>query len=280
MVRTAIVTGAASGIGRALAAALTEQGYSVVVADLDADAAARAAEQLGPPASSAAVDVRDEAAVHELVRRTDAEQGLDLMVNNAGISVVGWTEDLTGAHWARQLGVNLWGVIHGVDAAYPLMKARGYGQILNTGSIAGLIPSPGLNMYSTSKFAVVGLTLSLRAEAASFGVKVSALCPGFVDTPLLDQTNPSDLPPTRVTVPSRGLVSAFGVGRPTTPEAVARAAVSGLRRNRALIVTPPSAALAWRAQRLAPGLVDRVSARVARRLAARLEEQTAARRSG
>jgi len=271
--RTAIVTGAASGIGRALSAALVAHGYSVVLADLDPEAAARTAEELGPAASAAGLDVRDEAAVHELVSRTAGKRGLDLMVNNAGISVVGWSEELTGAHWARQLGVNLWGVIHGVDAAYPLMKARGSGQILNTASIAGLIPSPGLNMYSTSKFAVVGLTLSLRAEAAAFGVKVSALCPGFVDTPLLDKTNPADLPPTGVSVPSRGLVPAFGVGRPTTPEAVARAAVRGLRRNQAVIVTPASAALVWRAHRLVPGLVDRVTVRVGQRVGRRLEEQ-------
>ncbi|MDQ6649340.1 MAG: SDR family oxidoreductase, partial [Actinomycetota bacterium] len=242
MSRTAIVTGGASGIGLALSAALAGQGYRVVVADLDVDAAGRAAAGLGPDATGAGLDVRDEGAVHELVRRTEAAHGLHLMVNNAGISVLGWSEELTGAHWARQLGVNLWGVIHGVNAAYPLMKARGSGQILNTASIAGLIPSPGLNMYSTSKFAVVGLTLALRAEAAGFGVKVSALCPGFVDTPLLDQTNPADLPATGVTVPSRGLVATFGVGRPTTPEAVAAAAVAGLRRNHALIVTPASAA--------------------------------------
>ena len=261
----AVVTGAASGIGQALARALAARGSHVVIADLDGPAAERTAADInrGSPgaASPAALDVRDADAVRTLIERVDRERGLDLLVNNAGIAVTGPAEELTTAHWARQLDVNLWGVIHGVAAAYPLMRARGHGQILNTASLAGLVPAPGLLLYATSKHAVIGLTLALRGEAAAYGVRVSALCPGWVDTPMLDAANPSDLPPTRPRPSARTLAAATALGRPVAPDAIAEAAVRGIERNKALIVAPRRARLAWSAYRFAPALVERLVAR-------------------
>ena len=258
---TALVTGAASGIGRALAVALLRRGSTVVVADLDGAAAERTATELGSQAIAAQVDVRDRDAVRELIERTAAaHDGLDLLVNNAGTGVGGPFSQLTADHWRTQLEVNLYGVIHGIEAAYPLMRARGSGQICSTSSLSGLIPAPTLGPYTTSKYAVVGMSLALRAEAAAYGVRVSVLCPGFVETPLLDSPDP-EAPPTSMTS-IRPLIRASR-GRTVAPELIARECLAGLRRNKAIIVAPLSARLAWRAFRYAPGIVDRVAARTA-----------------
>jgi NAD(P)-dependent dehydrogenase (short-subunit alcohol dehydrogenase family) len=267
-VHTALVTGAGSGIGRALAGALVARGSTVVVADVNAAAAEQTAAALGPRALPAQVDVRDRDAVRELVERTDREHdGLDLMVNNAGTGVGGAISTLTADHWRAQLEVNLYGVIHGIEAAYPLMRARGAGQICSTGSLSGLIPAPSLGPYTTSKFAVVGLSLALRAEAAAYGVRVSVLCPGFVETPLLDNGEMAEAPTGVRSI--RPLIRAAH-GRTVSAELVATECLAGLRRDVPVIVTPLSARLAWRGYRFAPALGDRLAARTARTVLAEL----------
>ena len=266
---TALVTGAGSGIGRALAAALVARGSTVVVADLDAAAADRVCAELGSRALPAQVDVRDRDAVRELVERTDRDQGgLDLLVNNAGTAVGGPFSNLTVEHWRTQNEVNLYGVIHGIEAAYPLMRARRSGQICSTSSLSGIIPAPSLGPYTTSKFAVVGMSLALRAEAAQYGVRVSVLCPGFVETPLLDKGDEHDAPRTGMSS-VRPLIRASR-GRTVQPETIAKACLEGLRKDKAVIVAPFSAKAAYLAQRLAPGVVDRVAKHTAARVLAEL----------
>nr|PZM94279.1 MAG: hypothetical protein DIU77_14540 [Thermocrispum agreste] len=196
---TAIVTGTASGGGEALADKVVLQGLTARLADLDTDGAARVAERLGSRAFARRLDVTDAAAVQALVDEVDAEHGLDLMVNNAGIAVGGAADELGLEHWNRCIDVNLRGVVHGAHAAYLKMKARGRGQILNTASLAGLVVSPLTGPYTATKHAVVALSLSLRAEAALHGVQVSVLCPGVIDTPIFAQAN-DRLPQTAVAV--------------------------------------------------------------------------------
>jgi NAD(P)-dependent dehydrogenase (short-subunit alcohol dehydrogenase family) len=262
--RTAIVTGGASGIGAALGAALVARGTTVVLADVDAGGAERTAAELsarGPGrALGVGVDVRDAAAVADVVQRTAAEHGrLDLMVNNAGIAVVGEPEDLLLAHWDRLIDVNLRGVVHGCHAAYPLMKAQGGGHIVNTASIAGVVPCPGqMATYSTTKFAVVGLSLALRAAGADHGVRVSALCPGWTDTAILDRRGPEDLPlPGSAEGPSaRSLLADNRVGV-YPADRLAADALRGIDANRALIVAPRSARVAVRVARHLPALARR-----------------------
>lgn len=257
--RVAIVTGAASGIGRALSAALVRRGATVVLADVDDAGVKTAADALaaGPPgrASGVALDVTDRDAVAELVERTARDHGhLDLLCNNAGVGIAGPVEELTPAHWERALDVNLRGVIHGVTAAYPLMVRQGRGHIVNTASLAGLVPSPMLTPYGATKHAVVGLSTSLRMEGAAKGVRVSVVCPGVIDTPLLDKGNPPDLAPVTAVPDARRLLTAL-IGRPYPPDALAEDILAGVARNRAFIVTPRHARTAWRAYRLAPGLL-------------------------
>ncbi len=272
MSRIAIVTGGASGIGRALGAALVRRGDVVVLADVDGDAAAEVAERLraaGPgTATAAAVDVREADAVAALVDGTAERHGrLDLLFNNAGLGIGGPAEELTLAHWARTLDVNLRGVVHGCQAAYPLMLRQGHGHIVNTASLAGLLPMPGSAPYATTKWAVVGLSLSLRAEGAARGVRVSVVCPGGVDTPILDKGIPADLPrvPGIEAIDAREVVTRFSGGRLYSADALAADVLRGVDRNRPVIVAPRQARVMWRLMRLSPSLVLRVLAAVAAR---------------
>ncbi len=265
--RVAVVTGGASGIGRAIATALVLRGDVVTVADLDKAGAVRVADRLSEhgTAEAAELDVTDPEAVAALFREAAERHGrLDLVFNNAGIAVGGRTDELTLDHWNKTLDVNLRGVIHGVHAAYPIMVAQGHGHILNTASLAGLVPAPMMLPYTTTKHAVVGLSLALRAEAAAHGVRVSAICPGFVDTPLLDNANP-DLPETETGKHARE--AALRVQRRLyTPEALARDVLRGVEKNQALIVAPASARAAWRGVRLSPEGAVRVARRGLERL--------------
>jgi NAD(P)-dependent dehydrogenase (short-subunit alcohol dehydrogenase family) len=267
MSRVAIVTGGASGIGRALGAALVRRGDRVVLADVDGAAAAEVAEQLdaaGPGgATAAAVDVREADAVAALVSGTAERHGrLDLLFNNAGVGIGGPAEELTLAHWERTLDVNLRGVVHGVHAAYPLMLRQGHGHIVNTASLAGLAPMPGSAPYATTKWAVVGLSLSLRVEGAARGVRVSVVCPGGVDTPILDKGIPADLPrvPSAEGVDARAVITRLSGGRLYGADALAADVLRGVDRNRPVIVAPRQARVLWRLMRLSPSLMMRMQA--------------------
>ncbi len=258
---SAIVTGGASGIGKALATELTARGASVLVADIDGSGAAAVAETLqrlgtGPGSATAVtLDVTDADAVAGVVRRFAADHdGLDFLFNNAGIGIGGEVRELTLAHWQRVIDVNLLSVVHGVTAAYPMMIAQGRGHIVNTASLSGLVPSPLLVPYSTTKHAVVGLSVGLRVEAANHGVRVSVVCPGVIDTPLLDKPNPDDLPSTESMPDIRDLLTRM-VGKPYPAISLARDVLDRVALDRAIIVSPRHARLVWAAYRLAPGLL-------------------------
>ncbi len=263
MTSVAIVTGGGSGIGAALARALAARGDLVVIADIDESAAKAVATEAGPLVSSTVLDVRDADAVATVVHDVTAEHGrLDLIFNNAGIAVAGPVDELTPEHWNRVIDVNLRGVVHGTHAAYPVMLRQGSGHIVNTASLAGLIPAPMLAPYAATKHAVVGLSLSLRGEAAPRGVRVSVVCPGFVDTPILDRVNVGLPQPASWSgqAPRERLP-----GRLYSPDALARDILRGVERNRAVIVAPASARVAWRMSRYAPRLSMRALSAVIRR---------------
>lgn len=259
--RVCVVTGAASGVGKAIATALVGRGDTVVVADIDGAGARATADELSAREPGSAVpaelDVRDGEAVAALFAKVQGDLGrLDVVFNNAGVAIRGPVEKLGQEHWDAAIEVNLRGVINGVRAAYPLMLDRGFGHIVNTASLAGLVALPMGIPYTTTKHAIVGLSLGLRAEAAGRGVRVSVVCPGFVDTPMLNNANPG-LPDPMAGTENRlkGRMSA------EPPEKVAKAVLRGVERNRALIVVPMSARLVWRAARLSPAGLVRVVGR-------------------
>jgi NAD(P)-dependent dehydrogenase (short-subunit alcohol dehydrogenase family) len=267
--RVAIVTGAASGIGKALAGTLARRGATVVLADIDEAGAKAAADALaaGPPGrvSGVALDVTDAEAVAALVERVAQDHGhLDFLFNNAGIAVAGPVSELTLAHWNRTIDVNLRGVVHGVVAAYPIMIRQGRGHIVNTASLAGLLPSPMLTPYGMTKHGVVSLSESLRMEAAEHGVRVSVVCPGVIDTPLLDKGNPPDLPPV-VHVPNARTLLTKMIGRAYPAASLAEDVLDGVARNRPIIVTPRHARIPWRIYRISPRLMIETGPRFMRR---------------
>ncbi|WP_026416958.1 SDR family NAD(P)-dependent oxidoreductase [Actinomadura oligospora] len=258
----AIVTGGASGIGRAIATALVARGDTVVVTDINTEGAEHVAGRLNTlgrgKATAARLDVTDAAAVTELYQGVRAEHGrLDLVFNNAGIAIGGLAEELTLDHWNRAIDINLKGVVHGVHAAYPIMLEQGSGHIVNTASLAGLVPMPIGIPYTATKHAVVGLSLGLRAEAATRGVRVSVVCPSFVDTPLLTNVNP-DLPATPMSGDAKADIQKASP-RLYTAEKLARDIIRGVQRNQALIVAPASGRAAWRGARLNPAAAVRVA---------------------
>ncbi|MFI6904989.1 SDR family NAD(P)-dependent oxidoreductase [Nonomuraea sp. NPDC050394] len=262
-VTCAIVTGGASGIGRALARDLSRRGVAVTIADLDEAAGKRVAAEFG--LDFAPLDVTDAEAVAALFHRVRQERGrLDFVFNNAGIAIGGATEELSLAHWDKAVDVNLRGVVHGVHAAYPIMLEQGFGHLVNTASMAGLVPAPFMLPYTTTKHAVVGLSLALRAEAAARGVRVSVVCPGFTDTPLLDHANPG-LPETEMGRRARS-AAVRAQGRLYSVDALSRDILRGVARDRALIVAPASGRMAWRGARMFPAGAVRAAALAVRRL--------------
>lgn len=234
--QVAIVTGGASGIGKALAKALTRKGVFVVVADNDGEAGRRTAEALaseGGKARFAELDVTDREQVERLVADVHAEFGrLDYMFNNAGIGMYGELYAMSDDQWRRIVNVNLWGVIHGTQAAYRLMKAQGFGHIANTASATGLGPSPTAAAYATTKHAIVGLTTSLHYEAEAYGVKVTALCPAFVDTPIHERGE-------AVRMDREKVLEQMRKQKPMSPDRFAFLALKGLERNEPLVCPMP-----------------------------------------
>jgi NAD(P)-dependent dehydrogenase (short-subunit alcohol dehydrogenase family) len=247
-----LVTGAASGIGKAVSTALAGRGARVVMSDIDRAALDDAAAGSDGIIDTVTLDVRDPDAFAATVDRITADYGrLDILINNAGTAVVGEAQELRLEHWQRVLEVNLHGVVNGVLAAYPGMVTNGAGHIVNVSSLAGLVPAPLFTAYSASKFAVVGLGLSLRAEAATHGVKVTTVCPGAIETPLLDMPSPRDMA-ALATAPDVRAFLTRDLGPPYAAASMARDIVRAMERNRAILVAPSRARLAGRASRLFP----------------------------
>lgn len=185
--RVAVVTGGASGIGRALCRAFAHEGARLVIADLDEPGMAEAAEEVkraGSVAVTHRTDVSRLAEVQALADRAFAEWGaVHVLCNNAGVALHGGLETATHQDWEWAIGVNLWGVIHGIEAFVPRMLAqKDEGHIVNTASMAGLIATQGLGVYNTTKYAVVGLSETLQKDLRPYGIGVSVLCPMGVAT--------------------------------------------------------------------------------------------------
>ncbi len=256
--RTAIVTGGGSGIGAALTRALVADGVHVVCADLDLAAAESVAAGASGPGRATAreVDVTSASDVQSAVDDVVTEHGrIDLLFNNAGITFLGDTEELTLAQWNAIIDVNIRGVVHGVHAAYPRMIAQGAGHIVNTASMGGLMAAGLMTSYVTTKHAVVGLSLALRTEAAAHGVGVTVVCPAAVDTPILDKGEIGRF---------RGrdfYLEGQGVKRPVDPDVLARRVLAAVDADEAYVVEPRQARIAWRIGRLSPTLVNAMATR-------------------
>lgn len=247
--RVAAITGAGGGIGAALARACAEAGMDVALADVEAERAEAVAEEvraLGRRALASRVDVRRAEELEAFAECTFAGLGgCDLLCNNAGVLVLGLTHQRSVEDFEWVLSVNLWGAIHGVRAFVPRMiEQRRRGHVVNTASIAGLVPAPANGVYSASKYAVVGLSECLRLDLAPHRIGVSVLCPGPVKTGILksERNRPSELGTSKLSREDVLAVMSASDAANTTfiePERAARAVLEAVRRNEPYVITHP-----------------------------------------
>jgi len=250
--RIAVITGGASGIGRAMANAFAERGARLVLADIDEASLAKAEKDLvarGATVLAVPSDVTRRESVCELADRAFAHYGqVHVVCNNAGIAVLGPLADATPADWDATMAINFWGVVHGVDSFLPRLIAQGEGgHIVNTASMAGLVGMEGLGIYCASKFAVVGLSESLHRECRAHDIGVSVLCPMIVATNIEEnsrrQLGRSPLGPAVAAAPAPTTASGDeggGLrGDVITAEEVGRRVVRGIERRDLYIFTHP-----------------------------------------
>ncbi|MDT0403059.1 SDR family oxidoreductase [Streptomyces edwardsiae] len=259
-----LVTGAGSGIGRATALAFAEAGARVLAVDRDAEAAARTADQARERGAAAAwaeaADVSDGQAMEKLAERVTAEYGVvDVLVNNAGIGLGGSFFDTTPREWKEVLDVNLWGVIHGCRLFGRLMAERGQGgHIVNVASAAAFQPSRALPAYSTSKAAVLMLSECLRAELADRDIGVTAICPGFVNTPITSTARFAGVDAEEERRLRKRAARLYGL-RNYPPEKVAAAILRAVARDEAVVPVTPEARTAYALARWMPGALRRIA---------------------
>lgn len=262
--KIAVVTGGGSGIGRATALLLARHGARLHVADIDAESAAavvREIEAAGGSAVAHQIDVSDPDAVERFAAGVfEAEGGVDVLHNNAGIGHGGNIESTTVEDWQRVIGVNLLGVAYGIQAFVPRMLEQGRpASVINTASMAGIFPAAKLAPYSASKFGVVGLTESLNAELSKRGIHFSAICPGIIDTSIVETgTMRGDL------ARKHGKITDFYKKRGVSPDEVAEAVLAAVTKPKVIVPVP-------RRQVTLPYLLHRLSPRLVQPLARGME---------
>jgi NAD(P)-dependent dehydrogenase (short-subunit alcohol dehydrogenase family) len=259
--KVAFVTGGASGIGAALITKLVDGGAEVFIADRQVGPAQELAQRLNSGGGNVHVielDVRDypwfERAIAEAVQQSGR---IDYLFNNAGIGVAGEVDSYTLDDWNDVLDVNLRGVIHGIQAVYPIMIRQHCGHIVNTASMAGLVTTAGQASYAAAKHAVVAISKSLRLEAERHGVQVSVLCPGVIRTPILTGGKYGRIDITGIS--DEELLKQWERSRPMEPEKFAERALRAVLRGDAIIVVPAWWKAFWYLERLSPLLSMRVT---------------------
>lgn len=249
--KVAFITGAGSGIGYGLASELAKRSVSIVISDINPariNKVERELRQYNSNILAIVLDVTDHKAVKDAIEETVEEFGrLDYLFNNAGIGIGGEARDISVKEWRKVIDINLFGVIYGIDAGYPIMVKHGSGHIVNIGSIEGLIPFPGHIPYTTSKYAVVGLSHSLRIESKPLGIEVSVVCPGFIDTAIFSDAEMVNLNRDKA-------LSAIDFLKPMTVDKCAKIILKGVERNNATIVITGAAKLMWFLHRINPNL--------------------------
>jgi NAD(P)-dependent dehydrogenase (short-subunit alcohol dehydrogenase family) len=233
---------------------LAKQGTAVVLADRQlglAEEIAAAIVQDGGQASAVELDVRDAAQFQRVVDETVARTGrIDYFFNNAGIGVGGEIARYSLADWYDVFDVNLRGVVHGIQAVYPLMCKQGSGHIINTASMAGLLPTGEAASYAATKHAVVGLSKALRIEAKEHGVRVSALCPGVIRTPILTTGKYGRL--NMKPGAEKKVMELWERMRPMNVDVFARKALRAVERNEPIIIFPFLWKVLWWLERFSP----------------------------
>ena len=268
--RVAVVTGAASGIGRETALALARRGADLAICDVDEAGLEETAEQirqLGCRVLQSRVDVSSAEQMRGFAEQTYAELGrVDVLVNNAGIGMAGFFVEVPLAEWDTILGINLKGVVNGCYFFVPKMiEAGAGGHVVNIASMAGYVASPGMTAYSATKFGVVGFSESLRAELVERGIGVTAVCPGVINTSIVRSGHVYGA---SATPENREKADQLFQRRNYGPDRVARGILKAIQKNRAVAPISPEAWAGYWIKRLFPWLVAALG-----RLSARRQER-------
>lgn len=252
--KIAVVTGAASGIGRALARDFARRGCTLAITDIDGERLAAVSDELrgaGVRVLADVVDVANQSAVFAFAERVAAELGgADIVINNAGVALVGSIESLPIDQIDWLMGINFWGVVHGTKAFLPQLRAKGAGSLVNISSVFGLIGVPGQGAYCAAKFAVRGFTETLRQELHGTGIHVGCVHPGGIKTNIAAAARVVELP--------AGAESAEAIARRfeqvarTTPEQAAATIIRGIEKCSPRILIGPDARLISGLSRLLP----------------------------
>ncbi|BCS95755.1 putative short chain dehydrogenase/reductase [Desulfoluna limicola] len=263
--KVVVITGAGAGIGRLTALAFAREGADLVLSDICDDrinAVAREIESLGARVLTYVVDVGDREQMVSFAAYVIRERGhVDVLVNNAGVSVGGTVADSSIENWEWVFRINVWGVIYGIKAFLPHMIDRRYGQIVNMSSLLGLVGIPGTPAYNTTKFAVSGLSESMRVEVRKYNIGVSNICPSWMKTRIVEDGRME-------------FKDAFKVNRTSVvkaydkyawpPEWVAKAVVRAVRKDKAVVPVGPDAWVLWFLKRSSQNLYDLVMSTVSR----------------
>jgi NAD(P)-dependent dehydrogenase (short-subunit alcohol dehydrogenase family) len=266
---TVVITGAASGLGRALALAWAEKGWKVGILDIDIEGAGKTLEVVGKAGGEGEVfrcDVRSLADVQAAADRFFGLWGeVGVLVNNAGVGGGGAVGDIPITDWEKVVDTDLWGVIYGCHSFIPRMKDKGGGHIVNVSSLAGLISAPGFAPYNVSKAAVVSLSQTLKTELAPSGIGVTVVCPPVIETAIIENTlEMAGEIEYDIASEIELLRTAMGASR-ITPQHVAALTLQAVERNRLYVTPGIPLHLSWLNARLAPGLFYAFSALLARR---------------
>jgi NAD(P)-dependent dehydrogenase (short-subunit alcohol dehydrogenase family) len=262
--KAALVTGAASGIGRETAFDFAERGARVFLVDVDASGLERTAllcRKLGAEADTSVTDVSSADAMKALADDVHQKvQALDVLVNNAGVGVAGSFVGTELSVWDWALGINVKGVVHGCHFFLPRMIERGQGgHVVNVASVAGLAAPKRMSVYCATKFAVVGLSEALRAELKPHGISVATICPGVIDTPIVRNARLSgDL---TGDTGFNDRIAAVYQKRNYGPERVAAAIVNAVTKRRGLTPVSPEAWAIYYGKRFAPRVMDAILGR-------------------
>jgi butyryl-CoA dehydrogenase len=261
--RVAAITGASSGIGRALAVELTRRGAHVAVSDVDDEglaATVAACEGHGVKVTSSHVDVSDRAAVHDWADQVVAEHGrANLIVNNAGVALSATISSMSYEDLEWLMGINFWGVVHGTKAFLPHLKAAGEGHVVNISSVFGLMAIPTQSAYNAAKFGVRGFTDALRIELdiERCGVSATTVHPGGIRTNIVRNAR-LDAETSPLGGDNEAAATQFARAARTTPEAAAEQILAAVQRNRRRALIGPDAVLFDAVSRLPAGVSQRV----------------------
>jgi len=249
--KVVVITGAGSGIGRATALAFAAEGADLVIADKSGDRIAEVGkeiERLGARVLTHQTDVSDRKQVEKLAEVVIKERGrVDVLHNNAGVAIGARFEDTSLEDWEWIVGINFWGVLFGIKYFLPHMIEKRYGHIVNTSSAAGLCATPGMPAYCTTKFAVAGLSESLRAELHKYNIGVTTVCPGIIDTRIVADGRLQLRADAKANPES---VVEFYRKRGWPPERVAKAVLKAVRKNKSVVPVGPEVWIQWYTKRL------------------------------